>query len=462
MFTKHGFMSRRTPTPLQFSTQHCSSYSTSTWTTVDASQTRRAPTATKRRPVRKKQPVSFCPVHSGRQAFSRCCLKSVSRGIRLALLLLLNRYDPNARNSQGQEITDDIETEAQRVKFVRDTCQLFSTKARLKINAKKVYAADGHACREMLKIADMMYKAQKNQEVSATAQTAHAHVEPDFNLANRTSDMKMARELTSEITECGLRLFELLKNESENKKVRSQAINLLYSGGLDMDKVETEINTMTTNLRSESERMEGMCKQLEEDEKSLMDKIDKKQADLDRCKKRLSDLENVRPAFMDEFEKLEKELEKYYGVYIEKYRNVEYLEHELERYNQEEQEKLEESERNLRRMQKRLKEEELKILRGEHEGDLELDDRRGGRGKDSGRPAPAKGKSEGNIYGSLSDSGSDSDMSEVLSDDNSGVLSSQNSEGDLIDEDDDDQGDDLSDMISGDSQSSRSLSDNDF
>merc|ERR1712070_863830 len=89
MFTKHGFMSRRTPTPLQFSTQHCSSYSTSTWTTVDASHTRRAPTATKRRPVRKKQPVSFCPVHSGRQAFSRCCLKSVSRGIRLALLLLL-------------------------------------------------------------------------------------------------------------------------------------------------------------------------------------------------------------------------------------------------------------------------------------------------------------------------------------------------------------------------------------
>ena len=30
------------------------------------------------------------------------------------------------------------------------------------------------------------------------------------------------------------------------------------------------------------------------------------QADLDRCKKRLKDLENVRPAFMDEFEKLEK------------------------------------------------------------------------------------------------------------------------------------------------------------
>merc|ERR1711907_441700 len=104
----------------------------------------------------------------------------------------------------------------------------------------------------------------------------------------------------------------------------------------------------------------------------------KKEQDLDRCKKRLKDLENVRPAFMDEFEKLEKELEKIYGSYVEKFRNVEYLEHQLEQYNQAEQEKLEESERNLKRMQKRLKEEELRILRGEPDIDAgdDVDDRR--------------------------------------------------------------------------------------
>merc|ERR1712054_258788 len=136
------------------------------------------------------------------------------------------------------------------------------------------------------------------------------------------------------ITECGLRLFELLKNEADNKMVRGQAINLLYSGGLDMDKVELEINSMTTNLREESERMEDLCKKLQEDEDSLTEKITKKQSDLDRCKKRLKDLENVRPAFMDEFEKLEQELEKYYTVYIEKFRNVEYLEDQLKNYNQ--------------------------------------------------------------------------------------------------------------------------------
>merc|ERR1711968_32605 len=126
---------------------------------------------------------------------------------------------------------------------------------------------------------------------------------------------------------------------------------------------------MTTSLREEGKNMEEMCSKLQDDETSLQEKIAKKEQDLDRCKKRLKDLENVRPAFMDEFEKLEKELVKIYGTYVEKFRNVEYLEHQLEQYNQAEQEKLEESERNLRRMQKRLKEEELMILRGEHEGD---------------------------------------------------------------------------------------------
>jgi len=305
----------------------------------------------------------------------------------------------------------------------------------------------------------MMYKAQSNQQ-SQAGQQAHTHVEPDFNLGNRTADMKNARELTGEITECGLNLFELLKGEDANKKVRQSALNLLYSGELGMDNVEGYISKMTGNLRSESERMEDLCKKLQEDEDSLNEKISKKQADLDRCKKRLKDLENVRPAFMDEFEKLEKELAKIYGNYVEKFRNVGFLEHQLDEYNKAEQSKLEESEKNLRRMQKRLKEEELKILRGEQ--DLEM----GGGFDDSpiniGRGGP-KG-AEGNVYGSMSGgSDSDSDMSDVLGSDNSDDLGGSgmsDDQDDIIDHDDDD--DDLSDLVSGESASRSSLSDNDF
>merc|ERR1711988_1371475 len=220
-----------------------------------------------------------------------------------------------------------------------------------------------------------------------------------------------------------------------------------------------EINSMTSNLRAESERMEDLCKKLQEDEESLQEKISKKQADLDRCKKRLKDLENVRPAFMDEFEKLEKELSKIYSTYVEKFRNVQYLEHQLEQYNQAEQEKLEESERNLRRMQKRLKEEELKILRGEHEGDMGDDDIGV---KHASKGGGAAGKAS-EVYGSLSGgSESESDMSEVLDSDPSGVLSSGGASDDLIDDDTAEDADGLSSVISGDSGSRSTFSDNRF
>lgn len=45
------------------------------------------------------------------------------------------------------------------------------------------------------------------------------------------------------------------------------------------------------------------------DEANLEAKIEKKQLELDRNKKRLRSLQSVRPAFMDEYEKLEQELE---------------------------------------------------------------------------------------------------------------------------------------------------------
>jgi clusterin-associated protein 1 len=36
---------------------------------------------------------------------------------------------------------------------------------------------------------------------------------------------------------------------------------------------------------------------------------------------------------MEEVDKLEKELQKYYEIYLDKYRNLDYLEHELEKYH---------------------------------------------------------------------------------------------------------------------------------
>merc|ERR1719158_1704695 len=124
---------------------------------------------------------------------------------------------------------------------------------------------------------------------------------------------------------------------------------------------------MLSNHGSSLEQLKQMTEELQRDEKSLEQKIRKKKQELDRCRKRLGSLVNVRPAFMDEYEKLEQELERYYEQYVGRFRNLDYLEHEMDMLNREEKERMEENDRALKKMQKRLRDEEWRLLRGEDE-----------------------------------------------------------------------------------------------
>ncbi len=60
---------------------------------------------------------------------------------------------------------------------------------------------------------------------------------------------------------------------------------------------------------------------------------------------------------MDEYELLKKELNELFLVYVEKSRNLQWLESQREIYNHEEQEKLEEVNRKMRRLQRRVQNE---------------------------------------------------------------------------------------------------------
>ena len=72
--------------------------------------------------------------------------------------------------------------------------------------------------------------------------------------------------------------------------------------------------------------MKGYVTNLERDNDKLENLIKKKSRELQRLDKRLKSLTNVRPAFMDEYERQEKELEMLYNIYLEKFRNIDYLE----------------------------------------------------------------------------------------------------------------------------------------
>lgn len=46
-------------------------------------------------------------------------------------------------------------------------------KARVKLNIKRLYAADGSAVRELLKIASLLYKAARSAGTNAEVRPAH-------------------------------------------------------------------------------------------------------------------------------------------------------------------------------------------------------------------------------------------------------------------------------------------------
>jgi clusterin-associated protein 1 len=79
--------------------------------------------------------------------------------------------------------------------------------------------------------------------------------------------------------------------------------------------------------------MDDTVKQLKLDEGELLNKLTRRKQELERAEKRLKGIENVKPEYQEEYERLEMELEKFYSIYVEKFTNIDYLEYELDMQN---------------------------------------------------------------------------------------------------------------------------------
>merc|ERR1719487_1149022 len=112
---------------------------------------------------------------------------------------------------------------------------------------------------------------------------------------------------------------------------------------------------MISQVTEQTDNLRDMLQNLESDEVSLQQRIDKKKAELDRHEKRFQSLKAVRPAFMDEYERLEMELAAQYSMYVQGWRNLSYLESELDQINEGENERIKENDRQLQQMQRRLR-----------------------------------------------------------------------------------------------------------
>jgi clusterin-associated protein 1 len=88
----------------------------------------------------------------------------------------------------------------------------------------------------------------------------------------------------------------------------------------------------------------------------------------------LQTLRKVRPAFMDEYEKLEGDFKRLYEEYITRFRCLAYLEQQLEDYERTEQLRVEERQQAAQKLLDKLRQEEEKRLQGYNDVDDDDDD----------------------------------------------------------------------------------------
>jgi clusterin-associated protein 1 len=282
-------------------------------------------------------------------------------------LWFAERYDPSC------EISDNINEERDRVLFVKSICQLFLTKARIKLNPKKLYEANGFAVKELLKVATMLNKAMNVSGGDEDEVVSNM----DFNMNSKLNNLKQARSLANEITETGAKLYDSLGKENDLREAREKALEFLDSisrnlgSNTEQEYIEKCIRDLVGSQGSQMGQMTEMIENLRQDEKELENKIERRATELERSDKRLKGIEQVRPEFMDEYEKLEQEIDKYYNMYIEKFRNLDYLEHQLDTFNKKEIEKKKENQKALKKIQDKYKIEEFKTFNeGNEDGNL--------------------------------------------------------------------------------------------
>ncbi|KAM6320103.1 clusterin-associated protein 1 [Podargus strigoides] len=279
------------------------------------------------------------------------------------LLWLVKRYEPQA------DIPSDVGTQQDRVFFIKAVAQFMATKAHVKLNTKKLYQADGYAVKELLKITSALYGAMNTKGVEHADVSEEDSSKFKFDLGPKIADLKAGRQLASEITSKGASLYDLLGKEVEVREARTESI----ARPLEINEAEKMMKVAIDCVLEEVQKTKDMMNNVALDEANLEAKIEKRKLELERSQKRLQTLQSVRPAFMDEYEKIEEQLQIQYSSYIEKFHNLTYLEQLLDDHQQTEQEMFEEAANMLRLTQNRLKEEEQRLLKSGSNDDSDIE-----------------------------------------------------------------------------------------
>ncbi|KAH0789973.1 clusterin associated protein [Histomonas meleagridis] len=248
---------------------------------------------------------------------------------------LASLYDPDL------VIISDISNENGRVEFVKSIVQQMAVRSGIRLNPKKLYSSDRFAVRELLKISAPIYSSITSKHDSFQQNTKQ----------EQPPSIRKISQLSSTIPKHSVELYDQLEKELMIRDNRTKILST-------MPPLEEVEKSVISSVESASNRLETLTKELERlssDEDSLRSKIKKRKYELDRQSKRLVSVITIRPAYMDEYEALEQELQELFKLHFQHYRNVDYFEHELQKAAEKQKMRKEKNEKEIGKIKKKMR-----------------------------------------------------------------------------------------------------------
>lgn len=221
----------------------------------------------------------------------------------------------------GSTLAGGVETEEQRVLLIRSATEFFVTKSAIRLNPRKLYAAASVSATELQKITRLLIAPNQTQTEAGEERDEEREREREreqyrslnqVDIGDKMDELRRARELSTDLTQRGAALFDLLSKELLNKEAR------LAQAQRPMELLSVE-RTMKNAIQASQLKLQSGRAQLEAQRvelNALNSKLQRKRAELERTRQRLEALQKIRPAHMAEFEECEKELQQLFQRYF--------------------------------------------------------------------------------------------------------------------------------------------------
>lgn len=226
------------------------------------------------------------------------------------LHFLIMQIVPNAKLSNVVNTVED------RVYFITTAVSLLQSNFCIRLNPKRLYAADINAVRELVKITDEM--------------AAYMNIDPPQTISATFTDLPtMANSLRNQSSELIKKSTDLLLALKQYGDTAPANLQTALTRQPEVRQLQNAVQSRINILEEEIAKYTDELQTNKREKIHMQELLTQKQADLSRMLDRVESMRMTRPPYLIELENAEMELTRIHQEYAKKHRSLSYLESQL-------------------------------------------------------------------------------------------------------------------------------------